>query len=316
MEKIEVLNERRVSEFLGFKVSNYEDLLLNSNCNDFIRKYEKYFESVSSKDFEEFFRKTGLMLRHVFYSNLNSSYISFDILGYNLSFSINPKIYNNHLLVITRVDKLTIENNIIYADRKEIYKIKDENEVINKLTRISKIRERFYEAKRDYPDSACISKLSEIVYEEYGKKYDINTSDISQIILSPFGDIFTLKNDGVLLRNNMPYDKNVEYIWEKDSYTKIIIFEDKKIEYISGTIGNLINKTYDKIWYDDYFLAILKDKNLELIIREENIENSVSFSLKGIDDIDYDSKNEELILYVKNQEIRYPLLYTFIEAYK
>ncbi len=64
--KIIVVNEKVVSDYLGFPVKNYEDLLENKECDKFIKENKSYIKSITKKDLLEFYHKTGIILEHEF----------------------------------------------------------------------------------------------------------------------------------------------------------------------------------------------------------------------------------------------------------
>ena len=320
MNKIEVHNTRRVGEFLGFNVKPYENLYENPKCNEFIEKYKKYLNSTKKEDFEEFFSLTGIILRHHYLCRQKS--ISFDILGSNNDRSKTPQIFNSHLVVVTYVKTMNIENGIIYADGEKIYDLEDDKSQKEKLNIIDDINVEFINANYDngtndgfLDDQYTILKSyfkDSNLFEEY--KYMNNHE---QIVLSPFGDIFTLTTDGTLYRNDTIYDHDVEYIFERDRYTKLIIFKDKKVEYISSTFGNPMSSQYEKLIYTDTFLGTLKDTTLTVIqkLSKYNLEknSSVDFCIYGINEIEYDYGQNALVL--NNSSIKLNLDETFIESY-
>ena len=334
MDLIEVYNARRVSNALGFEVKHYENLLENPKCEDFIKKYKKYFESTNKKDFIEFYNKTGIMISHVYkgkyskkYKYEEIEYVCFDQLGCSMEKERKkyPKRFNNHLLVLTKVESLTFENNKIYADGKLIYDIDKEGKSKDLLKTIDLLNSEFDNIKDEYgsyEDPLRCSLGEEVLYRQKETlsyynylDYDLDTSDAEQLVLSPFGDIFVLKEDGTLLRNNEEYDKNVEYIWEQDEVTKFIIFEDSTIEFISSSFGNPVDIKTDQLYYNRDFLAYLKNKIMYIIIKDDDNNASTRTEIKGIDKFDFDTYEEELILYKNNEEIRFPILNSFIEIH-
>jgi hypothetical protein len=103
----------------------------------------------------------------------------------------------------------------------------------------------------------------------------------------------------------------------------MFIYKDNVVEEYVNDSESLITEKYDKVLYDENFLATLGDK---VVYNENGIkikENEKSLSLYtyldleynrsiymrlcGITDIKYDKNKNELILIRNNEEISFPL---------
>lgn len=305
MSKIVVMNSRRVSDFLGFKVKNFEDLNRNINASEFVKKYEKYLNSANKNELKEFFKKTGLIIEHLYLQK--SGVIRFNMFGSTAN-TYRLKAYNYHLQIRTKVEELNIENGIIYDDGKKIYDLKDDEGNEEKIKQIEHINDLLYE-KLPYDKETYESEKQVILEREIGNLE--NFENTCQRVLSPYGDIFYLTEDGTLFCNDKEYDKNVETVWERDRYNKLIIFKDNKVEYLSSTFIDPFEEVYDKILYGDKYLAILKDKTLKVIVTINPYLyriKSTAICFTGVDDIECGRNRwnkEELIIYTNGNKIKY-----------
>lgn len=303
MNETIVNNSRRVSDFLGFKVQKCENLYKNSKASEFIKKYDKYLNTTKKEEFREFFYQTGIILEHIYL--FKSRVISFNMFGARVN--RNYQVYNSHLQILTRVEQLEINDNIIYANGKEVYNLKNDEENKEKLEHISHINDWFCE-KIVYGNEVYENEKQCILgYEMENIEHHENTQ---QRILDPYGDIFYLTEDGILYCNDKEYDKDVETVWEQDRYNKLIIFKDNKVEYLSATFGGCFDEVYDKVLYGENYLALLKDKKLKIIVRMNpdgyKIESTES-NFSGIDDIEIEINEwdeEELIMCVNGSRIK------------
>lgn len=304
MNETIVTNSRRISDFLGFKVKNFEDLYKNPKASEFIRKYEKYLNATEKETLKEFFDRTGLVLEHTFLCV--GKRIGFDMFG--STENRYYKVYNYHLQVITRVEELKTKGNIIYADGKEIYDLKEDEGNKEKLEHIAHINDWFCEKICYGRETYENEKQSILGYEMEKIEFFENTC---QRVLNPYGDIFYLTEDGNLYCNDKEYDKEVLTIWEQDRYNKLIIFKDNKVEYLSATFGGHFDEVYDKVLYGENYLALLKNKKLKVIVKKNpcryQIESTES-NFEGVDDIEEEENEwgeEVLVIKSNGNKIKY-----------
>lgn len=297
MNKIIVNNKRRVSKYLGFNVNDEDDLLEIKECKQFIIENKKYFESINKEHYQEFFEQTGLNITHIYLSENYIEPIRFNKMGCSIN---NPhEVYNHDLLILTKVDEIIIHNNIILADGKKIYDLytddntsfKKECSIRNKLSMKNTIEEQIEIIKEYYP------------------QYNLNPTEVKQIYLSMFGDLFILNNNGNLYCNNKKYEENVEYIYQVDSYDVYLIFKDNNLEYLLSKYSQFESKKLDKILYSNTFLALLKNNILKLTIIDELPDTSICQIYQGIDDITLEISedcyidNELLTLHIGKEKI-------------
>lgn len=307
--EIIVNNERVVSEYLGFNVKIFEDLMENPKCKNFIEENKEYLNSVEPKDFIEFFKKTGIILEHRF-----NNYKAFNFLGLKQEYQY--RVFNCHLMVIEREKNIDIKDNILYLNGKEIRNIKDEiKEQEERFNKFEEINERLKEIS-DHPgcyDDFEIEKEYLITQhpDDYYPNYRM-IENTEQLVISPYNDIFTLTEDGILYCNNEIYDKNVEYIFEQDIINKIIVYSNKNVEYLTASFGGPLNIRCDKVLYSKTCLATLKNKELKIIHKnyDDYIQNqSYDITLYGVDDIEFKTYDyDELLVKVGKEEITIPVL--------
>jgi hypothetical protein len=310
-DKIIIKNNLRVSKFIGTNIEHDEDLLLSKDTKviDFLNKYSKYLNSCEEKDLWDFFKLTGLFIGHIYIEKKDFKRIYFSCNGPDYYYDIdNIKAFNNHLIIETYVDNLEILKTTILADKKEIYKLKDKKVVdvdnhkwklamLNTKERIDYLKENNYL----FPDN----------------------KEINDILLDPFNNVLSLTFDGDLYINNILYSRNVDYIFELSSKKIMFIYKDNVVEEYVSNSECLITKQYDKVLYDDNFLATIKDKvvyNADGIAIKENekmlclyvyldLEDNRSIYMRfdGVTDIKYDKNKRELTLIRNNEKIIFPL---------
>lgn len=310
MDQIIVNNSRKVSEYLGFQIKIEDNLLDIKECNSFVEQYKNYFETTDKEQMKEFFDKTGLRLAHIYesYDRLNS--YEFNEMGSSLNSPLSDDIYNHHLLVITKVDELIIENNKIYADGKLIYDLSVDNN--DKFEKEYNIR-NYLSIYRDIP------KQIDFLKKEHYLSYELDYKQIKQIFMNSFGDLYVLNYDGNLYCNNKQCEQDVECIWDLDSFTSYIIFKDARVEFLTSKYLPY-DKQYDKVLYGNIFIAFLKNKILELSIIIDQPDTSIHHTYYGVDDISYQYlgdeylDNEKLSLYVEGGKIDICVNDAFIET--
>lgn len=298
---ISVVNERSISKYLGFKVKKSDDLMEDSRCEKFIKENEKYFSSTEGEDFAEFFRKTGIRLEHSIMPNIKFNFLGFKIEDFR-------KVYDCDLLILDKDNDYTVKNNVLYNNGKEIRNI--EKEIIKQNERkenYEKINDQLMWVFNNpgYFDEFEREKEKIIYY--YHPEYN-SIKDVKQIIITPYDDIFTLTENGTLYCNDKIYAKGVEYIFEQDCINKIIIYEDKKIEYLTASCYMLKSDIpNDKILYNDSSLITLQNKKVTIISKDydEYVGNkSATVEFQGIEDIEFGNNYEyELILKIGKEEI-------------
>lgn len=306
MNEIIVNNSRKVSKCLKLSINCGEDLLKIRECNHFINKYKNYLEAVNKKDLKEFYEETGLKLTHIYKSSSDFNKYVFNEMGSSVCKPLSHNIYNHHLLVITIVDKIIVENNKIYADGKLIYDlILDENSTFEKECVI----------RNELSRSENIETQTKIISKYYGLN-NLCKQSLKQIFLCSFGNLYVLNNDGILFCNNKEYEQNVKYIWSVDSYTSYIIFNDNSVEYLTNKYDSLNDNKYDKVIYGNSFIAFLKNKVLNLTKIDEIPDTSINQTLYNVDDIFCTSTSEYdevLSLSIKNEKIDISINSIFIE---
>lgn len=309
--RIIVYNERVVSEYLGFNVKIFEDLMENSKCKRFIEENMEYLTSVEPKDFIDFFKRTGIVLEH------QSKFYKFNFLGLKQEYWYTKeeyKVHTSHLTVIDEENDIYIKDNILYLNGREIRNInnekKEQDERFNEFERINERLLDIYNNSYGY-EKFDIEKGELIEYSnEFFPNYKI-IENTKQLVITPYNDIFTLTDDGILYCNNEVYDKNVEYIFEQDIINKIIVYSNNDVEYLTASFGGPLNIRCDKVLYKENCLVTLKNKELRIIYKNyyEYIKNqSNDMTLYGVDDIEFNEyDDDELLVKVGKEEIKIPV---------
>lgn len=307
MKELIVCNQRRVSEFLGFKIRD-GDILNNKKCKEFIKKYQEYFENPMISNFKKFYKETGLRLA-IAYINPENPFekIAFNELGASIEGVFPDDIYNHDILVINKPSSIVINDKYIEIDGKIKY-IRGSN--IGAIINERKYRNIRYELSV----SKSIKDKKKIIENMYEQTYVLK-DNIKQIYLNSFGNLFVLYDDGTLYENDRIYAKNVLGIWDANSYVCFLIFKDYHLEYLSNSYDCYYNEKYDKIIYTDFYIA-LKRKNILKIINvlEENDTNYHTF-FSNVTDISYGSNEKEIVI-KNNDGIIYYSVAGFIEKYK
>lgn len=295
--KIIVNNKRSVCKYLGFDVGECEDLLKNEKCKNFIEQNLQYFTSTDPEDFIKFYKKTGIVLEKVY----KKGNIKINIYGTDINYPY--PIYSAHLCVIEENDEITIKDRQLYLNGNKIRNIKDE---------INLNKERF---SNFYDFNNELKKFSNEFFSDFEnekeqlimKKFnnlDLNLfKEAKQVIVTPFYDVFFLTDDGKVYFNSKLYSENVNCIFEENTVNKMLVYNDNFVEHLTSNYQGITRK-YDDVLCNNYCLAMLKDRKLELIIKEDEkyIKNkSKNITLNGIDDFYLD--DDEVILMAGNNKI-------------
>lgn len=304
INKIIVQNNLRVGKFIGLKLEYDEDLLLNNDIKvkNFINKYSTYLNSCEEEDMLAFFKLTGLLICHEYVEKDSFKRIYFSLNGpYSYDYEElknKPNAYNNHLIIETHVNNLKIWKSSITANKDTIYQLKNKAEIdVNKhkwnLSTMN-IKERI-----DY-----LKKNSYLLP---------NKKDIKDILVDPFNNILSLTDSGYLYINDYLYANDVNYMFELNSTDIKFIYKNNVIEDYSNHFNGLISKQYDKVLYDDNFIAMLENGELIIfLILELNYDKSMYFRFIDVDDIAYKKNddtlmNQFLIIKKNCEEIKLPL---------
>lgn len=285
-DKIIVQNNIRVGNFINTQVEHNEDLLSNNSpkIKDFLNNYSKYLYSCEEDDMLVFFKLTGLLIGHEIIEKGTFKRIYFSLKGpYSYDYievDLKPNAYNNHLIIETYVDNLEVYKNNIIANNNIIYRFKMKNEIEN--------------SKHKYMINNMNIK-EQINYLKENNYFLPNTNDIKKILIDPFDNIISLTNNGCLYINEYLYSEGVDYIFELNATDIKFIYKNRFIEEYSNHYNGLISKKYDKILYDENFLAILKDGELILyLMLELDCNQSMHLRFKGVDDIECTKKGNSL----------------------
>lgn len=336
LKYIYVCNSRKVSDFLGFKVDNEANILIKDECIDFIIKYNHYFENANINSFKAFTEETKLNLTNLYIlksaSNRNATYIlntpksdldimitnrhnnyiasiSFNELGSSLDRGFNYEIYNHDLLVINEANELVLKDNDIILDNNHIYTLNNK-EVIN-----SNDNENLcYEIRYRLSTSQTIDDKITIIKEKYNSKYELKEG-IKQIYLSSFQELFVLYENGDLYKNNDLYATDVLTIWEANSYVSYLVFKNNYSEYISNHQEMYSSEHYDKIIFNECYIAFLTNKKLEIINIYENPDSNYHSFFYDVDDIKHGDDVTDIKLIKGKEEIIYSTN-SYLESYE
>ena len=150
-----VNNEKRVGEVLGIKLEHGEDLrkkMETEEVKTFWNTYEVLLHSTNRKDMIAFYQETGLRVLHVIEESryglklvMDSNGVVFvggvpkDLPSIEIMDTSDLKIFQHHLLVVTKVDKLIEEAGKIYTIRGDykrcVYDVAEEKEYAFPLNR-------------------------------------------------------------------------------------------------------------------------------------------------------------------------------------
>lgn len=329
IKSITVCNSRKISELLGFKINSSENILNNEDCFEFILNNISYFSDLSIKNFLEFSKDIGLNLTSVYslkdkgdkeyYRILNKSKdeleeiilkninkdiyeISFNSLGSSIDRFARYEVYNHDLLIENEADDIIIKDEHIIIDGKDVYTLNNNQCLTIKENEkfLFDIRYEMSRCKLVYDGQESIEKQIEVIKKRFEQKYEI-LPDVKQIYLSPFQELFVLYKDGKLYKNNKLYAKDVLEIWEANSYTCYLVFDDNNVEYICTHSMCDFDKLYDKVILNNYFIAFLKNRYLSVISigKYEEIDTNYHIFFSGIDDICISKNNIDIDL-IKN----------------
>lgn len=327
LKHIYVCNGRKVSDFLGINANvgrKRVDILKKDECIDFIIKYNHYFMDVNVNNFKTFTKETKLNLTNIYTLNSaidkNPTYIlnvpkhyidisiankpnnyiadiSFNELGSSLDRDFNYEIYNHDLLVINEAEELILKDEQIIVDNNCIYTLN------NKQVRSCNDNAMLcYEIRYELNVSNSIDEKLKIIKEKYNSKY-IFKENVKQIYLSSFSELFVLYENGDLYKNNELYATNVLTIYEINSYVSYLIFKNNDVEYITNhhKIYDIIH--YDKVIFNKYYIAFLKNKDLEVINICEDPDTNYHTFFYNIDDIEFGDEIIDIKLIKGKEEI-------------
>lgn len=329
IKSIIVCNSRKVSKFLGFKINSSENILNNEKCFEFILNNIYYFNDLSIKNFIDFSKNTGLNLTSVynlkvigekeFYNVLNKSndeleelilknakknmyQISFNALGSSIDRFARYELYNHDLLIENEADEIIIKDEHIVIDGKDVYTLNNEQCISTKENEglLYGIRYEMCRCELICDIKDVTHEQVKLLKEKFKDKYQF-FENVKQIYLSPFQELFVLYKDGKLYKDNKIYASGVLGIWDANDYTCYLVFENNTVEYICTHNICDIDKIYDKVIYNGYFIAFLKDKHLSIISKGiyEEINTNYHTFLDGIDDICISKNNIDIDL-IKN----------------
>lgn len=299
IDKIIVNNNVRVGKFIGTTIKHQEDILLNNNIKikEFIKKYYNYLNSCKEKDIIQFFKLTGLILKHEYIEKDSYKRISFSSNGvYSWDFDKlenKPYSYNYHFIIETYVDTLEVCEDKIIANGEEIYSFEDIQ-------------------KRDVNSSKWdLSTLNIDERIEYLKKKNYilpNANNVKDILLDPFDNVLTLEKNGNMYVNDYLYCTGVEYIFELNSTDLKIIYKNMEIEDYSSHLNGITYEKYKKVLYNDNFLATIKNELLTIYLcLSLGYNKSVYLNFDQVTDIRYIDDSNVLVIIKDKKEILLPL---------
>ena len=296
------VNGKRVSKIIGTKVEDGYNLMDNKDNKEiaeFLRKYNKYLYSNKIEDIKEFYNITGLMITHIYDVDDGKKiiYSMNNILRTDInSNAFRKPIYTTHILVVSNYS----DNNSNKYYSEIFWKNQKEGMLGNDI--------------RYTMSCVCKNIKSKISYieEKYNKKAfeGFNKKEIKEIELTVLNNLCILLNDGSLYLDNKLYATNVDTIWHQDSYNSYIIYKDNKIEELVSEFPYSCIKKHKKILYNEYMLAILNKKTLNLTILVDKPDTCIMTSILGVDDIE--CTKEMLYIKVGDKKIRIPSWYNTI----
>lgn len=292
-DKIVVYNNIRVGNVIGTKLEHEEDLLVSKELKvkRFVNKYLKYLNSCEEDDMLEFFKLTGLLIRHEYVEKGTFKRILFSLNGvYSWDFDKlenKANTYNQHLIVETYVNDIEVYKSSITANKKDIYHFKTK-EVID-------IDEHEWNLSMFNTDER-------IKYLKENNYLLPDCNDIKDILLDPFNNVLSLTKNGYLYLNDYLYSNDVEYIFELNSTDIKLIYKNMIVEDYSSHCNGLICKKYNKVLYDASFLATLQNHMLCIYLQLDlEYNKSIYFRFDGVDDVNYLKERQELII-IKHEE--------------
>lgn len=292
-DKIVVYNNLRVGNVIGAKLEHDEDLLISKDLKvkEFINKYLKYFNSCEEDDMLEFFKLTGLLIGHEYIEKGTFKRIYFSLNGvYSWDFDKlenKANSYNHHLIIETYVDNLEVWKSSITANKKDIYHFKTK-EVID-------VDEHKW-------NLSMLNTKERIEYFKDNNYLLPDCKDIKDILLDSFNNVLSLTKNGCLYLNDYLYSKGVEYIFELNSTDIKLIYKNMIVEDYSSHCNSLMCNKYDKVLYDDSFLATLENHMLCIYLYLDlEYNKSIYFRFDDVDDISYLKESQSLVI-IKNEE--------------
>lgn len=310
--EIIVNNERVVGAYLGFPVENRKDLMKNPQCKKFLEENEKYFHTTDPKMILEFFSKTGILLEHVY--SKRSLAVNFLGVKVEYPYQFYPyHMYSHHIWIIDDDDCIEIRKQDLYLNGNFVRNIEEEKkEQKNRLDAFLKIKEKLQDVFEHpgYYDRFEREKENFIYNSEWFSVHE-SIKNTEQLVISPYGDLFTLTTEGILYWNKQIYATQVDYIFEQDSINKLIVFQNGNVEYLTASFGGPLSICCDKVLYTKNCLVTLKDKRLQIINKEYEeyvADLSHTFVLCGVSDVYFKTNDyDELVIKVGKEEITYPL---------
>lgn len=294
-----VNNEKRVGEVLGIKLEHGEDLrkkMETEEVKTFWNTYEVLLHSTNRKDMIAFYQETGLRVLHVIEESryglklvMDSNGVVFvggvpkDLPSIEIMDTSDLKIFQHHLLVVTKVDKLIEEAGKIYTIRGDykrcVYDVAEEKEYAFPLNRYVRAFNELVCASRN------LEKRIEVIQNIFGKSIldHIAKEEIIQVELIPTTrQLYILLKNGDLYEWDKVYAKKVRYIWAMNNYCYYVIYEDNTVEPLAfiDAITEPI-KQYKKIIYQPGFverlLRINKENDVELIeTKDDSFEVNIT----------------------------------------
>lgn len=298
-DKIVVSNNIRVGNVIGTKLEHDEDLLISKDLKvkEFINKYSKYLNSCEEEDMLELFKLTGLLLGHEYIEKDTFKRIYFSLNGpYSYDYEkMKNKInaYNNHLIIETYVDSLEVCECGIIANKDNIYQFKNKEEI---------------DVDAHKWNLSMLNTKERIDYLKENNYLLPNRTDINNILLDPFNNVLSLTNNGCLYINDCLYSKGVDLIFELNSMDIKFVYQNRIVEEYSNHYNGLISKQYDKVLYDENFLATLENGLLCIYVYLElEYNKSLYMRFDNITDIKYNKDSNELIIIKNKEEILFSL---------
>lgn len=317
-----VNNEKRVGERLGIELEHGEDLRKKMELKPvkaFWNQYEALLHSTRPKDMQAFYQETGLRVLHVIEESRFGLRLVIDSNGavsvgdeHNCLPSVEMldtkdlKVFQHHLLVVTKVDKIFEEAGKIYTMRG------DYKRWVNCLEEENFPRNQFVQAfNRLVCASEKLEKRIEVVQDVFGKSVleHFPQEDIIQIELLPTThQLYILLKNGDLYEWNQIYAKKVSHIWTMNNYCYYLIYADNTLEPLAfiDAIAEPI-KQYQKIIYrpgfTDSLLRMNKENDVELIeTKEDSCEVNIT-EYEQVEDVKEEKGNIFVVCKGEKEEI-------------
>lgn len=290
MLKLLVNNSRRVSKLLGKDVEILEDINQREDLKEWLEKYVKFFSNANPESIREFEKMTGLELAIEYHCRNTNTSILFTKIGRVVERNFPIKIFNQHITALYEVKSIEdIAGETIIDGVCVNYRSTD---MLIDLLENTKNNQRISEEIQ----LATLEDKIELLIDYGYLSYNFDTTNIKDLFLSPYGDVYALYSDGKLLKNNTFYEEGVKDLWILNDKTSYIIFEDNNLEYItSGWIGR--NRKLEKIVYTDKFMAQLDNNELEIYIKLEESQYCIDQIYEKVSDIEYNEETNELFVF-------------------